>query len=108
MDEEKRIEIVADVEDVIKFDDITIKHDEINRTDVANAKREIEELEAQRVAIDERLVALRKKVEYAEKVIEIADAKKIADAEKPSNEEVVAEESSGTVQEEQEISNSEE
>lgn len=108
MDEEKRIEIVADVEDVIKFDDITIKHDEINRIDVANAKREIEELEAQRVAIDERLVALRKKVEYAEKVIEIADAKKIADAEKPSNEEVVTEESSGTVQEEQEISNSEE
>lgn len=108
MDEEKRIEIVADVEDVIKFDDITIKHDEINRIDVANAKREIEELEAQRVAIDERLVALRKKVEYAEKVIEIANAKKIADAEKPSNEEVVTEESSGTVQEEQEISNSEE
>lgn len=77
MNEENKIVIVEDVDNIIKFDDITIKHDQVDRQEVADAEKEIAELETQKVGIDERIVALKVKIAYAKRVIEIADAKKL-------------------------------
>ena len=41
-----------------------------------DAKQEIESLEQQKLDIDARLLGLRAKLDYATKVIELADAKK--------------------------------
>ncbi len=54
--------------------DVTIKHDSVDRNEVAEIDREIADLEQQRANIDERLVALKAKIAYAKRVIEIADA----------------------------------
>lgn len=74
--DEKKIVIISDDSNVIKFDDITIKHDSVDRTEVAEIKQEISNLEVQKTTIDERLVDLKAKLLYAEKVIAIADAEK--------------------------------
>lgn len=74
MDEENKIVIVSDNGSRIDFDDVTIKHDSIDRNEVAEIDREIADLEQQRANIDERLVALKAKIAYAKRVIEIADA----------------------------------
>ena len=79
MDEEKKIVIVSDNGSRIDFDDVTVKHDSVDRNEVAEIKREIADLEQQRENIDERLVALKAKIAYADRVIEIADAKAKAD-----------------------------
>lgn len=78
MNEENKIVIVNDDDKVIKFQDITIRNDEIDRDEVAKVENEIAELENQKIAIDERLVNLKAKILYAKKVIEIADAEKLA------------------------------
>lgn len=88
MNEENKIVIVNDDDKVIKFQDITIKNYEIDREEVARVENEIAELETQKIAIDERLVNLKAKILYAKKVIEIADAEKLASQEQN---EVVAE-----------------
>lgn len=77
--EENKIVIVSDNDNVIEFDDVTIKHDTVNRLEVAEVEAEIAKLESDKVAIDERIVELKAKVLYAKKVIEIADATKITD-----------------------------
>lgn len=77
--EENKIVIVSDNDNVIEFDDVTIKHDTVNRLEVAEVEAEIAKLESDKVAIDERIVELKAKVFYAKKVIEIADAAKITD-----------------------------
>ncbi len=74
MDEENKIVIVSDNGSRIDFDDVTIKHDSVDRNEVAEIDREIADLEQQRANIDERLVALKAKIAYAKRVIEIADA----------------------------------
>lgn len=78
--DENKIVIVSDENGVVAFDDITIKHDTVNRADVAEVKAEIDKLEKNKVAIDNRIVELKAKVLYAEKVIAIADEKLKADA----------------------------
>lgn len=75
--EENKIVIVSDNDNVIEFDDVTIKHDTVNRLEVAEVEAEIAKLESDKVAIDERIVELKAKVLYAKKVIEIADAAKV-------------------------------
>lgn len=77
--EENKIVIVSDNDNVIEFDDVTIKHDTVNRLEVAEVEAEIAKLESDKVAIDERIVELKAKVLYAKKVIEIADAAKVTD-----------------------------
>ena len=74
MDEENKIVIVSDNGSRIDFVDVTIKHDSVDRNEVAEIDREIADLEQQRANIDERLVALKAKIAYAKRVIEIADA----------------------------------
>ena len=75
--DEKRIEILEDVNGIIKFEEI--KEDVINRNEVEAVEARIEELLAQKLAIDEELAALNEKIAYAKKVIAIADAKKLAE-----------------------------
>ena len=78
--DENKIVIVSDENGVVAFDDITIKHDTVNRAEVAEVEAEIAKLENDKVAIDNRIVELKAKVLYAEKVIAIADEKLKADA----------------------------
>lgn len=78
--DENKIVIVSDENGVVAFDDITIKHDTVNRAEVAEVKAEIAKLENDKVAIDNRIVELKAKVLYAEKVIAIADEKLKANA----------------------------
>lgn len=83
--EENKIVIVSDNDNVIEFDDVTIKHDTVDRNEVAEVEAEIAELKSKKVAIDDKIIELEAKVLYAKKVIEIADAAKVtnesADAE---------------------------
>lgn len=74
--EENKIVIVSDDCNVIQFDDITVKHDTIDRNEVAEIKNEISKLENDKQSIDDKLVELKAKILYAEKVIAIADAAK--------------------------------
>ena len=83
MDEENKIVIVSDNGSRIDFDDVTVKHDSIDRNEVAQIDREIADLEQQRANIDERLVALKENIAYAKRVIEIADAQASAAVETP-------------------------
>lgn len=78
--DENKIVIVSDENGVVAFDDITIKHDTVNRAEVAEVEAEIAKLENDKVAIDNRIVELKAKVLYAKKVIAIADEKLKADA----------------------------
>ena len=78
--DENKIVIVSDENGVVAFDDITIKHDTVNRAEVAEVEAEIAKLENDKVAIDNRIVELKAKVWYAKKVIAIADEKRKADA----------------------------
>ena len=87
---EKRIEILEDVDNKIVFEEI--KTDTIDREEVALVDARIAELEAQKLAIEAELAELRAKIDYAKKVIAIADAKKLAEESVVSEEEVVAEE----------------
>lgn len=87
---EKRIEILEDVDNRIVFEEI--KTDVINREEVAMVDARIAELEAQKLAIEAELAELRAKIDYAKKVIAIADAKKLAEESVVSEEEAVAEE----------------
>lgn len=77
--EEKKIVIVSDENDIVAFDDITIKHDTVNRVEVAEVKKEIEQLENDKIELDKRIVALKAKLIYAEKIIAIADEKKASE-----------------------------
>lgn len=79
--EENKIVIVSDDSNVIEFDDITTRHDTVDRAQVAEIKEEISNLENQKVTIDEKIVELKAKILYAEKVIAIADAQAAAKAE---------------------------
>lgn len=81
MNEENKIVIVNDDDKVISFQDITIKNDVVDRDEVAQVKSEIAQLEEQKIAIDDKLVTLKAKLLYAEKVIKIADDKKLAEQE---------------------------
>lgn len=87
---DKRIEILEDVDNVIVFEEI--KTDTINRQEVADVEARIAELEEQRLAIEAELAELRAKIDYAKKVIAIADAKKLAEESVVSEEEAVTEE----------------
>lgn len=87
---EKRIEILEDVDNKIVFEEI--KTDTIDREEVARVDARIAELEAQKLAIEAELAELRAKIDYAKKVIAIADAKKLAEESVVSEEEAVTEE----------------
>ena len=87
---EKRIEILEDVDNRIVFEEI--KTDTIDREEVAMVDARIAELEAQKLAIEAELAELRAKIDYAKKVIAIADAKKLAEESVVSEEEAVTEE----------------
>lgn len=87
---EKRIEILEDVDNKIVFEEI--KTDTIDREEVALVDARIAELEAQKLAIEAELAELRAKIDYAKKVIAIADAKKLAEESVVSEEEAVTEE----------------
>ncbi|WP_300956374.1 hypothetical protein, partial [Helicobacter rodentium] len=106
--EENKIVIVSDDSNVIAFDDITIKHDTVDRAEVAEIKEEISNLESQKVSIDEKIVELKAKILYAEKIIAIADAQVAAKAETESVQEDVPVESDGEeIQEETEVESEE-
>lgn len=106
--EENKIVIVSDDSNVIAFDDITIKHDTVDRAEVAEIKEEISNLESQKVSIDEKIVELKAKILYAEKIIAIADAQVAAKAETESVQENVPVESDGEeIQEETEVESEE-
>lgn len=74
---EKRIEILEDVNGIIKFEEI--KEDVVNRSEVEAVKARLAELEAAKLAIEEEEKELHEKIAYAEKIIAIADAKKLAE-----------------------------
>lgn len=74
--EEKKIVIVSDENGIVAFDDITIKHDTINRAEVTEVEKAIEQLEQDKIAIDKRIVELKAKLLYAKKIIAIADEKR--------------------------------
>ena len=74
--EEKKIVIVSDENGIVSFDDITIKHDTINRAEVEEVEKEISILEQKKLDIDNRLVEFKAKLLYARKIIAIADEKR--------------------------------
>ncbi len=74
--EEKKIVIVSDEDGIVAFDDITIKHDTINRAEVTEVEKAIEQLEQEKIAVDKRIVELKAKLLYAKKIIAIADEKR--------------------------------
>lgn len=74
---EKRIEILEDVNGVIKFEEIT--EDVVNRSEVEAVKARLAELAAAKLTIEEEEKELHEKIAYAEKIIAIADAKKLAE-----------------------------
>ncbi len=76
MDEKKEIVIVSDENGIVAFDDITIKHDTINRAEVAEVEEAIASLEKDKISIDNRIVELKAKLIYARKIIAIADEKR--------------------------------
>lgn len=78
MNEERKIVIVEDDGKMVKFQDVVITNDEIDREEVAQVKDEIARLEQDKIAIDDKLISLKAKLLYAEKVIAIADAEKAA------------------------------
>ena len=84
MNEENKIEIVSDDSNVISFNDITIKHDTIDRNEVAEVENAITKLEEENADYANKISAnndsiniLKEKLEYAKKVIALADAKKL-------------------------------
>lgn len=76
MNEENKIVIVSDDNNVIHFDDITVRHDTVDRAEVAEIKNELNKLENDKIAIDDRIVELKARLLFADKVIAIADAAK--------------------------------
>lgn len=79
--EDKRVEIVSDVENIVTFD--TIVRDTVNRADVAIAEERIVVLEAEIAERNAEIDALKEKIAYAKEIIAIADAKKLAEAQEP-------------------------
>lgn len=73
--EDKRVEIVSDVENVVTFD--TIVRDTVNRADVAIAEERIATLEAEIAERNAEIDALKEKIAYAKEIIAIADAKRL-------------------------------
>lgn len=76
MDEQVRIEILADDDVVIKYAEV--KEDVVSRQDVEAFKNRKEELLASKKLIEEQLEELDKKLAFAEKIIALADEKKAA------------------------------
>ena len=74
---EKRIEILEDVNGVIKFEEIT--EDVVNRGEVEAAEARIAQLEAEKLAKEQELASIREQIAYAKEIIAIADAKKLAE-----------------------------
>ena len=74
--EENKIVIVEDDSRIIRFQDITIKNDSVDRDEVSAVEQEMKTLLEQRENIDKRLEMLAAKLEYAKRVIEIADKQK--------------------------------
>lgn len=74
--EENKIVIVEDDSRIIRFQDITIKNDSVDRDEVSAVEQEMKSLLEQRENIDKRLEMLAAKLEYAKRVIEIADKQK--------------------------------
>lgn len=87
MEDNKRIEIVADENNVVTFD--TIVRDTVNRDDVVIAEERIAVLEQEIAERTAEIEALRAKIAYAKEIIAIADAKKQAEAEQELTEEVL-------------------
>lgn len=87
MEDNKRIEIVADENNVVTFD--TIVRDTVNREDVVVAEERIAVLEQEIAERTAEIEALRAKIAYAKEIIAIADAKKQAEAEQELTEEVL-------------------
>ena len=73
--EDKRVEIVSDIDDVVTFD--TIVRDTINRSDVAIAEERISVLEREIAERNAEIDALKEKIAYAKEIIAIADAKRL-------------------------------
>lgn len=74
--DEKKIVIVSDENGIVAFDDITIKHDTINRAEVEEVEEAIKSLEQEKITINDRIVELKAKLIYARKIIAIADEKR--------------------------------
>lgn len=74
MGEDKRVEIVSDVDNIVTFD--TIVRDTINRSDVAIAEERIAVLEKEIAERNAEIDVLKEKIAYAKEIIAIADAKK--------------------------------
>ena len=73
--EDKRVEIVSDIDDIVTFD--TIVRDTINRSDVAIAEERISVLEREIAERNAEIDALKEKIAYAKEIIAIADAKRL-------------------------------
>lgn len=73
--EDKRVEIVSDIDDIVTFD--TIVRDTVNRSDVAIAEERISVLEREIAERNAEIDALKEKIAYAKEIIAIADAKKL-------------------------------
>ena len=74
--DEKKIVIVSDENGIGAFDEITIKHDTINRAEVEEVEKAIKSLEQEKITINDRIVELKAKLIYARKIIAIADEKR--------------------------------
>lgn len=73
--EDKRVEIVSDIDDIVTFD--TIVRDTINRSDVAIAEERISVLEREIAERNAEIDALKEKIAYAKEIIAIADTKRL-------------------------------
>ena len=102
--EEKRIEIIEDIDGKIVYDEIARK--DLNRADVEAAKAEIERIEAENADYLARVDANRARIEEikaqiaeAERIIAIADDKKAAELAELETPEEVSEQGDQIVEE---------
>lgn len=73
--EDKRVEIVSDIDDIVTFD--TIVRDTVSRSGVAFAEERISVLEREIAERNAEIDALKEKIAYAKEIIAIADAKRL-------------------------------
>lgn len=76
MNEENKIVIISDDGNAIHFDDVTIKHDIVDRAEVERAETLISEIEKEIADKTIELEQLKQRVAKAKEIIALADEKK--------------------------------
>lgn len=75
------VKIVEDNGDIINYDEVSVESKTVSRNDVEIARKRIVELVEQKRLAEEEVARIQSEIEDAERIIAIADAKKLAEQE---------------------------